>query len=515
VLEGLLYSTIPPSPDQWFLDYTGWMVTNGAVPYHTFADGNWPACHWLHALSTMLFGNTEYAWRAFDFLLMILCIGFAADLLRRMWGRAAALWMICLYPALYVVLGQWFAGQRDVLAGNLSFVALWFYWRGLTRREPAWQLGTGLIVALAVLVKPTCAFLGITLAAHAALGASVRDYRARDAFGQVGVAGLSTIGGIGLGFLLLVLQGTSLAMFWEMGVENIILRFADDKISIGFMLSRAVWRIAQSWHWIILLAIGSLAGRFLIDGRAGLWANCLFPIAWLAAAASYFAQASGLGYTLGMAFAATIPIVCSGLGALTERLTDLRGWTRWAAVLALLLPVGGTAKKWWGFFPSSTAYIFGEASPAQHFSRFKAGDDMTTWEAMALAYDLRERIPEGRTVLVWGRANVINFLSGRPQPTRFHHNRVLIRPGIPPSLVDHWNVWFREELEENKPVACVVNLKELDELPLPLPESAIFLRQFLDRYYEPVRMIGESMVYLRVGHNVFSNDRLSSFREAK
>ncbi len=110
---------------------------------------------------------------------------------------------------------------------------------------------------------------------------------------------------------------------------------------------------------------------------------------------------------------------------------------------------------------------------------------------------------------------MLNFLSGRPQPTRFHHNVVLIRSNIPPSLIDHWNSWFREELEENKPSACVVNLKELDELSLPLPESAIFLRQFLDRYYEPDRMIGESMLFLRAGDGEFSNSRRSSFGEVK
>jgi hypothetical protein len=446
---------------------------------------------------------------------MIVCTGFAADLMRRMWGRAAALWMICLYPALYITLGQWFSGQRDVLAGNLSFVAVWFYWRGFNRREPAWQLGTGSIIALAVLVKPTCAFLGMALAGHAALGVLLGDYRWRDAFGQIGVAGVSAIASVGLGFLLLVSQGTSLAMFWEMGVENIILRFDEDKVTFGSMLSRAVWWIKLAWHWITLLAIGSLVGRLRIDGRAGRWANCLFPIVWLAAVASYFAQYSGLIYTLGMIFSATIPILCSGLGALTERLAHLGGWKRWAAVLTMLLAVGGTAKKCWSLFPSSAAYLFGEASAEQHYSRFTAGDGMTAWEAMTLADDLRERIPEGQTILVWGRAHAISFLSGRAQPTRFHFNKVLIRTGVPPSLVDHWNAWFREELEENEPLACVVFLRELDELPPPLPESAVFLRQFLDRRYQPYRMVGESMVYLRAGDGGIPNRRSSYFGETR
>ena len=98
---------------------------------------------------------------------------------------------------------------------------------------------------------------------------------------------------------------------------------------------------------------------------------------------------------------------------------------------------------------------------------------------------------------MWGRANVINFLAGRPQPTRFHHNVVLIRDGLPASLIDHWDAWFEEEVTGAMPQACLINLTELDGLPAPWPRSATFLRGFLDTNYTAARTIGLSVLYLR------------------
>ena len=48
-------------------------------------------------------------------------------------GPRGGRWLLVLYPALYVVLGRWFAGERDFVGAHLLFVALWFYWTGLTR----------------------------------------------------------------------------------------------------------------------------------------------------------------------------------------------------------------------------------------------------------------------------------------------------------------------------------------------------------------------------------------------
>ena len=51
----------------------------------------------------------------------------AAATVRSLWGPRAGRWLLALYPPLYVVLGRWFAGERDIVGAHLLFVALWFY----------------------------------------------------------------------------------------------------------------------------------------------------------------------------------------------------------------------------------------------------------------------------------------------------------------------------------------------------------------------------------------------------
>ena len=98
--------------------------------------------------------------------------------------------------------------------------------------------------------------------------------------------------------------------------------------------------------------------------------------------------------------------------------------------------------------------------------------------------------------VVEGRANAINFLAQRPQATRFHHNVTIMR-SLPEDLAKRWYAWFREDLERTKPEACLVNQREVAEFSDPLPEPLAFLKSFLERDYEPVRVVGDSMLYLR------------------
>ena len=529
---GVLYVTVPPSPDQWFLDYTGWMVTRGAVPYETFTDGNWPCCHWSHAISTALFGRNEFSWRLFDFLVMLACTLGGVHLLRTLYGRAAAFWMLVLYPCLYVCQGYWFAGQRDVLGGHLCFLVFWFYWcakpsrdgsktvtregeapaepktqKTQARQEPRppglelrsgslkWHVGTGACIATATLLKPTFAAVGLLLVCSAAIGVYARTWRFRVAALHIGVAGLASFAWIGVGFLVLTLQGTSLSMFWEMAVDNISLRFGTAAPPTAEILRRAAWYTITCWHWIVAIAVLGVAIGFRTGGRKELEANTLFLLMWVVGLVSYIVQVTGLVYTMGVMYAALIPLMCVGLGWMTEQLIDTDGWRRYVALSVLLLAIAGTAKKWSSSFSDSLGYLTGRISAPEYLGRSSVGDGITTWEAMQLARELRQLVPEDGSVLVWGRANAINYLAGRVQPTRFHHNVVLIQPGIPPRLEDRWNRWFRDDLERSHPEFCVVNLTELTNDSGPSPPSAVFLEKFLEQYYDSVRKIGRSMLY--------------------
>ncbi len=495
--SGVLYATLPPSPDQWFLGYTGWRVTQGAIPYESFADGNWPACHWVHALSVWLLGNTAFTWRVFDFGLMVVAVLFASATVRSLWGPRAARWMLGLYPPLYIVLGRWFAGERDVVGAHLLFVSLWFYWNGISRRRLRWQVGTGALLAAAVLVKPTFAVFGGFLALHALLAVTRSALPLAQRILHVVVAGLATVAGVLIGFGALLLEGTRLADFWELAVESVVVRYGSDTVTSGTFVRMFVENFAGSWHWI---SAGALIGIVVNLARREPGAaarNLLFPALWATGLVTYLAQGQALGYTLGVMYAATVPVLCSGLGLLS--LPPGASARRTAVVLALAaVPVLGTAKKWSTEFRSSAAWLSGRIGAEAHYARYGAGDGMTAAQAMALAAELRREVPGGGTILMWGRANVINFLARRPQPTRFHHNGTIMRRYLPPHLADKGNAWFREEVEARAPEACVVNEQELDDTP-PVPGSIAVLKRYLAEHYRRVRTVGESGVYLRVG----------------
>jgi hypothetical protein len=496
VTSGVLYATLPPSPDQWFLGYTGWRLTQGAIPYHGFADGNWPACHWLHALSVLLFGNTPYTWRVFDFGLMLVSTLFASRTASSLWSARAASWLLVLYPALYVVLGRWFAGERDIVGAHFLLVALWFYWSGLSRRRPVFQIGTGALIALSVLVKPTFSLFGLFLALHCLFAVSTRMCTLQERLLHVVVAGVSSFAGIAAGFAFLLLEGTSPAMFWDLAVQSIVIRYGNDAASPSQFLRTFLQYFVGSWHWISAGAAAGLAANLLRRGPDWAARNLLFPALWVTGIVSYVLQAQGLGYTLGVSYAATVPILCSGLGLISFRHRPLRGWRTVLLAALAAVPVLGTAKKWSSEFRSSARWLTGRITAEAHYAAFGAGDGISTAEAMTLAAELKRTIPPGGTILVWGRANVVNFLARRPQPTRFHHNAVIMRSYLPARLSRRWNAWFREEVEENAPQACLVNEGELQG-PSPLPESVTFLKDYLAKHYVRVRGVGESGLYLR------------------
>lgn len=489
-----LYASRAPSPDQWFLDYTGWMITTGAVPYQTFLDGTWPMGHWLHALATTLFGTGVSSWRCFDFLVLVVCSLFGADLTRRLWGRAAAGWMLCLYPALYIANSGWFAGQRDLVAANLVLITLWAYWRGLSSTQARWQILTGLAIAISGLVKPTFLALGGSLALHAALGAACGRWRLRDAVTHIGVAGGAALAGLAIGFAALISGGTTIESFVEMGVRSVGLRFGNEVVGANAAIIGLGQEFARSWHWI---GAGALAGLVWRIRREGIVENLLFPAALLAGCVSYFAQGQALYYTIGPIWSATIPILCSGLGLATERWRSTSGWRRAAFSLLLLVVIGGTAKKLVRTYRPTFEWWSGWISAEQFYDTSSVGDGITTTEAMALASELRAGLAEGEPVLVWGRANAINVLAERPQPTRFHHYVHLTRPYLPEELAERWSRWFREDLERNKPLFCLVNHSYVEGLTEPRPQAAVFLADYLDRYYVPVRRVGDSTLHER------------------
>jgi hypothetical protein len=494
----LLYSTLPPSPDQWYYEYTGWLLTEGATPYVTFVDGSWPVCHWLHALSTLLFGNALWSWRVFDFLFIVLpCTLFGADLLRRTWTVSAGVWFLLLYPALYITVGRWFAGQRDILAGNLLMVCLWFYWLGLDRRNLRLQVGTGALIAATALIKPPFALTGFVLAAHAAFGAWRGRWTPRTGALHIVVAGSSSLLFLAAAVLILLAQGVPAETLYDYCVRLATSRVGTDHGGFATLLGLAARFWWASWHWILLSALLG-AGLALARGGAAKWPELLlFLCIWLVGVISYFMQIEGFVYTLGPTFTGSVGMMCIGLGLAQDQMRTSRDWTRWLAAAWLVVAVGGTAKKWRGDYAPAIALFTGSISRAEFDAGNSVGDGIDVASALQLSEELGSLVPADGTVLVWGRANAINVLSRRPQPTRFFHNVMLYYPGRPDDLARRFDLWFKEDLETSRPEYCLVNRQEFADYPDPLPPAIAFLESFLSENYVSVRTVGDSVLYRR------------------
>lgn len=212
--------------------------------------------------------------------------------------------------------------------------------------------------------------------------------------------------------------------------------------------------------------------------------------------ASYVAQGKGFDYHLAMAFVALVATLALGLGPLTDAaLATPRTTSARVALAALLIPVLGTALKVAHAFDSPAGWLLlGRISMADYLGAYPAGDGLSVAEASALAERLRTRVTEGGTILVWGRANVINYLAERPQPTRFHHNLLIMRARPPVSTADAWNRSFLEELERRPPDAAAVNRHQLWSSEEPPSAGTLFLREFLATRYVVVERVGRMLV---------------------
>ncbi len=489
-----LYATIPPSPDQSFFDYTGWMLIHGSKPYTDFIDQNWPGPYWLHAISTALFGANIHSWRIFDFLLTAVVLLFFARFVRTLYGKEAWFWVLVLYPALYIVGGTWFSGQKDIVGAHLLLLSIIFHWKAWENNKITYQAGTGLTLGLAMILKPTLGVAGILLAVHGLLLAR----NLWEAVSHATLTAISAIMTIILSFCIIIAQGTSPRSLWEAAFLFTLKSYSGDSPGMGEVIRKGFEYASACWHWIIAGAAASLAWMFISGGKKRLAKSLLLPVLALAGLGSFLAQGKGFGYHLGPFFVATVLMVCVGMGALTKKAFPLRMNPFALASFGLLLvPLAGTGIKWHKTLGNSFRYLVGSVSQDKYYSDYHIGDGIKASEALELCSRLRRTIPGNGTFLVWGRAEAVNYLSQIPQPTRFHHNIMLIEAGKEFVPREKWLDWFEEDLKRNNPGGCLVNREELWELKQGNSRATEFLKDYLDDRYVFVKRIGKSNLYMR------------------
>jgi hypothetical protein len=470
--SGAVYLSLPPSPDQFEFDYMGWRMLEGDAPYRDFMDMNFPGGMWLHALSTAVFGNHIWSWRALDFLLTLGSVWPLGLLVENAGGKHARRALLVVYPILYASLPQWISGQTDTTAGQFLIGCLAFHAAAYASGRPRLQLATGALLACAMLNKPTLGILGALLPIPALLAAHPWKVVVK----HTTIAAVASIATLAVAFGVVLVQGATLRDLYEaVYVYNTETQFLDatplPRLVATFATVHFAW-----WHFV---SVGGLvaAGWLLLRARHSIPAMSLIVL-WLTGVASFFVQGKWFQYHLSVCFLALVALLCAGIGCLTS----VRGG--WPALAAFGLTLLGTGKKLQGTYAALPAALMTGDFRAHH-SRFQEGESLTVQEALDLLEHVRSTVPAGETVYVFGSASSINFLDRRNQPTRFFYSPV-IKNAVPPlPMASRWVDLFQEDLNRAMPRLCMIERVDRPWLDEPTRPARV-LRHFLSTHYRPV-----------------------------
>jgi Dolichyl-phosphate-mannose-protein mannosyltransferase len=494
----VLYSLVPPNPDQMELNYAAWRTLAGERPYVDIMTCNWPGALWMHMGAITAFGNTTYAWRIADALLMLATVAAVGWFFRQVFDSLTAAIFIVFYPVLFYA-GAWLTGQRDFVAMHLMLLAAVFDWKGRSSNNWRWQIGTGICVAYAALIKPPYGLALPVLLVAPLLSRSQRvDW---GAFRKQATASILTTG------LVLILamaalpgEGTSLRQFWEVAVQYHMQAYSRARMSLVGRLGAITSWMVGPWWWVTALAVISpLWFATAVNRRPASWhAFRVLVLFVLVSVVSVIWQGQGFMYHGSGLYVCLALLALLSVAALTRMFLTGRALRRVVAGLLLVGFLFGIASRFRTFYGPPLLHLAGRMSDQDYYSRYPAGDELSVWDAYSLVNTIRDagaKAPDrDQTILVWSLANVINNESGFRNATRFHTPVVLLmaKPPFPHSA--EWRREFIEDLTQSNPFACVV---ANDGIRDTNNEAVLFLKRLMAEQYVPVGSPGNVTLYLR------------------
>lgn len=146
----------PVTGDAALMHYVAFAIHRGITPYVGVADVNLPFAYFPDWCVIGLFGQSDRAWRLYDFLLLAVIAGSMIGIAPR-GQKAAGFWAGALFAVLHGRDGIEQAGQRDLLGTAFLMLALRLLFS--EKIEKAWKVrfAFGLFIGAATMVKPTFA----------------------------------------------------------------------------------------------------------------------------------------------------------------------------------------------------------------------------------------------------------------------------------------------------------------------------------------------------------------------
>jgi hypothetical protein len=494
VALGLLYMTIPPSPDQSQFDWMALIAIRGMPYYAGSFDMNWPGNMWLNEAGVRLFGVHPWTWRLTDFLMMLSFTLAGWLFLSQAGWRSAGLIFLLLYPPLYITAGPWMAGQRDIVAAGFLLTACAASMPG-GRAEAFRAVMAGLLVAAAVLIRPTyLSFLfGLVVLEALPLGCRRprRLGRAARAAGMVAGFALGIAAAIAAGLIL-----GNLNDWYEQTVLFTLSVYAGSWPQDPIVTFYSVF--FGSWHWISLLGLAGLifwALRFRAD-------HGLVLALGIAATAvlSFAVQGKGFGYHLGGLLLVLVLMMSVAFEALDDlRRTQtshlLRGGLTAILVLAAGLAVAGSAKKLSNLADNARLLLAGDLGTLDGFGLAEA-------ERRIIVDMIRTGSGPDDTVALFGTNYDLPFRAERLPSYRFFTPAAdAITPGFAP-----YSAWLAEidtGLLARRPAFVIIARKWVEgpaDAPKPAKGSGPILARLL--------------AHLKTGYKpVFENETLYVYRD--
>ena len=481
-----LYMTVPPSPDQSQFDWMAFISTRGQPFYVGSFDMNWPGEMWLHELGIRIFGIHAWTWRLTDFLLMACFTTSGAMFLSRSGWHLASLVFLFLYPPLYISAGGWMVGQRDIIATGFLLIACALAIPS-GRREMITVLTAGLMVAVAVLIRPTfMSFIAGLIILE------FLPFKARE-LSHISRAARS------IGFLFGFATGIGAAVLSGLYLGNL-----DDwyQQSIEFSLSVYVgepaqdWRVTlytlfiQSWHWITSLALIGIGFWVRRDGLS--YALMLTIGAVATSAVSFVVQNKGFGYHLGGILTMLVLCVAVMFDGLVHwrRSSNSKVHSTAILVAAILLVLAGTASKIINFKQEILLLLSGDFGPSADYG-------LTEAERLKIIDIIQRGNRPKEKVLVYGTNFELAYRAERLPSHRFT-NIVIDQadPNFPP--FENWVKEIDSSLKQTPPQYIIFSRKYLTG-PIENPIAVSLDRPVLGLL---VGLLAESY------RPVFSNDHV-------
>ncbi|MBN1991574.1 MAG: glycosyltransferase family 39 protein [Anaerolineae bacterium] len=483
----------PFGHDQGIFAWVGDVILNGGTPYRDAWEVKGPAPHYVYALAQFLFGRTMWGIRLLD--LCFLALGLAAlwRIAGKLSNNTAARLAVALFTLWYAGGGYWMTAQPDGWAAMLLAVAV----ACLINKGEIIGLKSaaiaGTMIGLCCLVKPIYAGF-LLLVVISPLSGSLfapkiglpqplsptdkKSSRLRFVWPVL----------VGIAFCGLVIAFT-LAWFAYQGALA-------DLLQIQFVFNGSVHRLAHAYGFLdhALLVLGFMQQGWVAItllpaalGIAVLWSQqrpaaaviitwtvlallCVlvqekyYPYHWLLFYGP-LALAAGVGLahlkggwiqknvvSASYQWFATATIALVLILAL---ITPTQSILRWA------LRVNGYAS-WDTYYEGFGTYGWGDFS-------FKADQKVAQY--------LAARTTAQDPVLVWGFEVLVNYLSGRPSPTRFGYNYPLSR-GRENVVEQAYRAEFMQALQANPPLYILILDQDVNNL---MPKTS---RQFLNDFPE-------------------------------